>query len=165
MAVAKGAAIYAAHMLDLRLVEAGEPPKHTGLWDHIEIEEVTAHELGLEFEGGFLRVIGDNEPTPRTRTKLFEPTALSPDERTAKLDPIKIAQGNKNDYAIVGEVALEDIFTHGRKLEDITISVRFKADRNLIGVRVEVERGDKDGSLYVREGELRLGQGAPPDPE
>ena len=160
LAVTRGAAIYAAYLLDEKLEQAGKPRKHLALWDHIEIEEVTAHQLGIELNGRFKMFLKDGEPTPRSRTKIFEPTTLSANGQRAKLDCIRIAQGNRNDYAIVGEVELDDIYTHGRKIDDISIPITFTAHRNLVTVKVLVKQGNADGSDYVKEGQLTFKQSA-----
>ncbi len=163
LAVTRGAAIYAAHLLDERLEEAGKPRKHLDLWDRIEIEEPTAHELGFVLDGRFNGFIRDNEPTPKSKTRLFEPTILSPDGSKARLGKIPIAQGTRDDFSIVGDIALEDIHTHGRALDDISVNARFTAHRNLVTVRVEVDKGNADGSRFVREEVLRLGEDSTPD--
>lgn len=156
-AVSRGAAIYAAYLLDERLQQQGLPRRHLTLWDRISIEEVTAHRLGIELNGRFLQFLGDSRLTPCYKTKFFQPTAVSPDGRRVSLRPLRVVQGQPQDYVAVGEVQVDDIHLHGRRREDVRIGITLTAHRNLVKVRVEVKGGSEDGSDYVREGTLAIG--------
>jgi molecular chaperone DnaK len=156
-AVSRGAAIYAAYLLDERLQQAGQPRRHLTLWDRIGIEEVTAHKLGIELNGRFLEFLGDSKLTPCSKTKFFEPTAVSADGSRVSLRPLRVVQGHASDYVPVGEVQVDDIHLHGRRREDVRIGITLTAHRNLVKVRVDVKGGSADGGDYAREGTLALG--------
>ena len=158
MAVTRGAAIYAAYLLDEKLEREGKSRKHLSLWDSIEIHEVTAHQLGIVLNGALNSFIRDGEPTPRSRTRFFKPTRFSVDGARAILEPIKIAQGNHESFDVVGHVRLDDIYTHGRHQNDVIIAVTFTAHRNLVTVKVKVGQGKADGSDYEEEFKLALEQ-------
>lgn len=156
LAVSRGAAIYAAFKLDKAAIEAGNPPRYLTQWDEIEIGEVTAHQLGLEIGKRFDMFLRDNQLTPCSKTNIFEPTILSEDGERAVLKKIRIVQGTPNDYSLVGEVEVDDIYTHGRPLCDMSIKITFIADPTLVKIRIFADKGNADGSNYVREADLKL---------
>lgn len=159
LAVAKGATIYAAYLLDDRLEASGQPRKHLSKWDKIEIGIVTPHQLGIDLNGKFHRIINDNILTPYSRTEIFEPTQLSDDGEKAILEKLVVLQGEPKDNSKVGEIELEDIHTHGRSLTNISIKITFTAvDSSLINIRIFVKEGNADKSDYVKEADLQLGK-------
>jgi len=160
LAVAKGATIYAAYLLDERLAKNNQPrKKYLDKWDKITIEMVTPHQLGIYLKGRFYTILSDNNLTPCARTEFFYPTRLSDDGQCAILDKIEVLQGEPSEYSKVGEIDLENIYTHGRDLKDITIQITFTAkNSSIIHVSILVEKGQMDQSNFIKEAELKLGE-------
>ncbi len=159
LAVAKGATIYSAYLLDEYRVSRGKPRKHLDKWDEIEIGIVTPHQLGIELNGRFFKIIEDNALTPHSMTRIFEPSRVSPDGEMAVLEKLVILQGEPADYSVVGDIELDDIYTHGRSLSNISIPITFTAiDSSLVKIRVFVEKGNADKSDYVVERDVMLSQ-------
>jgi len=157
LAVAKGATIYAAYLLDEQLSKKNEARKYLDKWDNIEIEMVTAHKLGVDLNGRFYSILSDNKLTPCSRTELFYPTKLSDDGQRAIIEKIVVLQGEPTDYSTVGEIDLQEIYTHGRNPDDITIKVTFTAkNSSLINVAIHIDKGNKDQSDYTTEADLKL---------
>jgi molecular chaperone DnaK (HSP70) len=157
LAVSRGAAIYAAYLLDERLEKNNQPRQYLNKWDNIEIGMVTPHQLGIKKKGTFYKILEDNHITPHKAKRFFSPTMLSDDAQFAILDKIEVLQGSKNDYSIVGEIELENIYTHGRNLDDIDIEITFEAkNSSMIHVSVLINKGNKDQSDFHRETELKL---------
>jgi len=154
LAVSRGAAIYAAYKLDQIPVNAAE--RFLTHWEEIEIGEVNPHQLGLEINSRFEMFLRDNTLTPCKRTITFEPTVLSEDGQRAILEKIKVAQGAPSDFAIVGEITIDDIYTHGRALDDIAVQITFIADPTIVKVKVFIKGGLADGNDYTHEADLAL---------
>ncbi len=157
LAVAKGSAIYAAYKLDSQLERSNQKRKHFTLWDEIIIKERTAHKLGLEVNGGFFTMISDNALTPSQRLIPFEPDELTEDGKKVNIETIKVLQGNAQDYTMVGEVVLDDIYSNGRRPDQISINIKFTADTSLVSVEVSVPNGQEDGSDYFLKQDLMFG--------
>jgi len=157
LAVVKGSTIYAAYLLDERLEKNNQPRKYLDKWDNIIIEMVTPHKLGIKFKGNFYSILNDNRLTPCSKTEFFYPTHLSKDGQRAILDKILVLQGEPSDYATVGEIDLQDIYTHGRKLIDITVKITFTAiNSSNINVSIHVDKGNLDQSDYIKKADLKL---------
>ena len=157
LAVVKGATIYASYLLDEKLAKENKPRKYLDKWDNIEIEMVTPHQLGIDLEGKFFSILKDNSLTPSSKTEKFEPTKLSDDGKKAILEKIVVLQGEPNDYSKVGEIELEDIYTHGRSLSNIPIHITFTAkDSSIITVTINIKQGNADKSDFIREADLKL---------
>lgn len=155
LAVARGAAIYAAFRLDQELVQQGKQAQHLILWKEIVVKERTAHSLGIELAGGrFHMMIPGNSLVPSSRVQQFSPSSLNEDRSQAKIDSIRVLQGTPKNFSVVGEINIPNIFTHGRTNNQIPITVRLIAEASQVRVEVFVPKGNADGSDYVMSGEL-----------
>ena len=154
VSVTKGAAIYAAYLLDEKAKENGGKSEHLDLWEKIVVEEVTAHQLGIVLNGKFKVFLADNLLTPCKKVRVYEPTKI--ENGVAILDDLDIAQGDKSKWEIVGNISLDNIYTHGRKKDDISIRITFTAHRNIVDVEVFVKQGNKDKTDYIKKGKLTL---------
>lgn len=156
LAVVRGAAIYASYLLDERLEAKGKPRQYLNKWDRIDYKDVTPHQMGIDLKGKFFRIISDNKLTPCSQTKIFEPDKLSEDGLRAVLEKLTILQGEPDDFSKIGEIELDDIYTHGRALSSISIHITFTADTSLIKVRTFVKEGNADKTDYLKEADLQL---------
>jgi molecular chaperone DnaK (HSP70) len=157
LAVAKGATIYAAYLLDEQLEKKKLDRKYLDKWDKIDIQMVTPHQLGINLKGKFYTILSDNNLTPCSRTEFFHPTRLSEDGQCAVLDKIEVLQGDTLEYSKVGEIELQNIYTHDRDLSDITVKITFTAkNSSIINVTILIEKGNIDQSDFVKEAELKL---------
>lgn len=157
LAVARGAAIYAAVMLDKKLEAQGKPREHLTLWKHVETIEPTAHSLGIITSRGVFWMISDNAITPAKRTVPLKPTGLSADGKTVTWSELTVVQGNKQDYTEVGMVKLPSIYTHGRTKEAIAARLTFTAEKNLIKVALDISQGNADRTDIHLTEDLMLG--------
>lgn len=158
LAVARGAAIYAAYELD-KIKEEVDPTlqKYLKDWSNIQITERNPHDLGvLLANGNFGLILKNNTITPTEITKTYIPSELSNNGTIAELPPIKILQGKPNKFAIIGEIDVGNIFTHGRAKERIRIRITFMVDTTNIKVKIFVEEGNQDKSDINVEKELSL---------
>ena len=152
LAVARGAAIYAAYLLDKKLMAAGKPRKHLDRWEKIEIVEPTAHNLGIPTSRvPFLTILRENSITPAAQTRIFNPTVITPDGTKAVLEKLVVLQGNKKNHAEIGQISVGDIYTHGRKRTAIPIRITFTATTTLVRVRIHVAQGKADKSDLIIE--------------
>lgn len=160
LSVVRGAAIYAAYLLDERLMSQGKPRKHLDKWDKIDIDMVTPHQLGIkDFNGRFSIILNDNRLTPCEGTREYNPTKLSENGDKAILEKLVVLQGTPDDRTEVGDIDLNYIYTHGRSLDDISIKITFTAvDSTLIKVKTVVEKGNSDKSDYIKEADLQIGK-------
>lgn len=155
LAVARGAAIYSAYLLDKKLVEQGQARKHLDKWESIEITEPTAHNLGIPTSRSpFYIVLKENSITPASSTKIFNPSSISEDGKTAHLSSIKVLQGHKNSFSEIGEINIGYIYTHGRSKDDIPIRITFTATTTIVGIRIHVAKGNEDQTDLIIEEEL-----------
>jgi len=157
LAVAKGATIYAAYLLDERLEKNNQARRFLDKWDKIDIQMVIPHQLGINLKGNFYTILNDNNLTPCSRTEFFCPTRLSDDGQCAVLEKIEVLQKDQFKISKVGEIDLQNIYTHGRELSDITIKITFKAKKSsMIHVSIHIEKGNMDQSDFIKEAELKL---------
>lgn len=154
LAVARGAAIYAAFKLDERLIAQGKPRQYLNLWDEIIIKERTAHRLGIDVGNKFYTMILDNSLTPATRTESFRPEKLSDDGKLVLVPKITVLQGTSTNYVPIGDIALSNIYAHNRHPDQIPINITFIAETSLIRLEIRVPKGNADGSDFYQTGEL-----------
>ena len=153
--VARGASLIAAYELDRKAIEAGKEPKYMSKWDKIVLQENTAHNLGVKTTKGYSVIIKRNSATPTSRIKYFTPASLSANGELA-IATIDVYQGGGQKWANVGSIKLPDIYTHGRKADQIIIKVEFIAKSTQILCTVTVEQGNADKSDIVVTDTLQL---------
>ncbi|MDC8003097.1 Hsp70 family protein [Aureisphaera galaxeae] len=150
-AVAKGAALYAAHLLDK---DHGHDHQALGKGVSYEDSKIifrTSHAMGIEKQQGQLSVIiPENTVVPAKNSKTFIPTAYSDASRqTVKLDCIKICQGSTKDIENLTPLGfvekLPTIYTHGRGLDEIKIEINFEATETQLFAQITIPKSDKNG--------------------
>jgi len=155
-AVARGASIYAAFLLDKKLEEEGKERKYLAIWNEIIIKERTAHQLGIDIDEKFYKIISDNQITPAQKTIPVSFKKLSEDKNKVLWDGLTILQGNKNSNSVIGNVKMPDIYAHGRDASNIKAKITFIAESSLIKVRIEVPKSSQDGGDIIVEEDLTL---------
>lgn len=150
-AVSKGAALYAAYLLDKT-----HGHNHQAFGKGISYEDSkivfrTSHDFGIEKQKGQMSVIiPANAIVPAKNSKLFIPTAYTDaSQQFVKLDAIKICQGNSNDKKSISYLGfskkLPPIYTHGRDLETIKIKIDFEAKETTLSAHITIPKSDKNG--------------------
>lgn len=143
--VAKGAALYAAYLQDEKLLKAGQPAKYMSIWDKIVIKERTAHDIGIITNRGITDiVIVHNSVAPAKGIKKYKPTNISEDGKTVELNVISIAQGSPAKSNVIGDIKVPPIYTHGRSMDEITITVELISDSTIVKARILVPNGAED---------------------
>lgn len=158
LAVSRGAAVYAAYLLDERLQAKGEGAKYLDLWKKIEIVEPTPHAIAIPTKRSPFRVlIQDNVVTPTYREIPVVPSELSADGKEIIFEKLSVLEGTKEEYSEVGVISIDEkLYTHGRKREAVRGTIRLTVERNLIRVRIFLPKSKADGSDFVWEEDLSL---------
>jgi len=157
LAVARGAAIYAAYQLDkIKVALDSSSTKFLKDWNNIEIVERNPHDLGILVSNKFNMIIPNNSITPITKTNTYRPTRFSDDGLIAKLGKIQIVQGKPAKFSKIGYVDVGDIHTHGRARNNISVKITFLVDTTSIKVKIFVAQGNQDKSDINVEKELSL---------
>lgn len=152
-AVAKGAALVAAIEMDKKNIAAGREPEFMTLWHDFKINDTVAHSLGIEIANGKVdEVIRRNAMTPAKAIKFYHPMSLTDDGEKVKMSPLSICQGKTK----VGQVEFPDIYTHGRKPQDIIIKVELVAESTEIRSIIIVTEGNADKSDIILESTLSI---------
>lgn len=152
--VARGAAIWAAYLLDKKNAKEGKTTRHLNRWSEINIKEKNAHALGVLLDNGSVSwIIQSNQFTPAVATSCYVPAFLSADGATAILDPLTIMQGKD----IIGKLEMPTIYAHGRVANNILIKITFIAEPTEVKVKAHVAKGNKDGSDINEELEIKMG--------
>ena len=151
LGVVRGAALLAAYELD-----KGRAPQYMDKWNCIEIQENTAHNIGVRTNKGYSTIIKQNAATPARGVRHFVPLALSENGKTAVVPSINVCQGGGQKWANVGTVAMPTIFAHGRQPNKIDIKIEFIAESTQILTKVTVEQGNEDGSDLVVTETLKI---------
>jgi molecular chaperone DnaK len=158
LAVARGAAVYAAYLLDKRLEKNGEAKKHLDLWKEIVVVEPTAHAFGIPAgKSEFYLLIKDHAITPASKTIPIVPSTLSADGKTILFDEIKVLEGNLSEHSNVGTVDInETLYTHGRSAKEIKGELTLTADKNLMKIRIRLPKCKENGEDFILEQDLSL---------
>lgn len=156
--VARGAAVFAAHMLDK------EKGHHHGSFG-VELEAVqmvsrTRHGLGLAIAKGRTSVlIPPNSIVPANASKTYYATRFSPEKNNQlDLDELHLYQGSSGfttDNEYIGTIAVPPIFTQGRPLHQVPITIQFLATDTLVEIQVNVPEGRENGSDLHFTAELK----------
>ena len=143
--VAKGAALYAAYLLDR---------SQTALHQHLNFDREialltrTSHNLGIRrFDGKISVIIPANTPIfqnlPHKAVKHYWPVPSSDPERI-HLPEVDIYQGEDGDYTKIGRIPVPTSYTHGREPEEIDIKVEFQVTATTANIQVVIPKGDKE---------------------
>ncbi|MDC8003098.1 Hsp70 family protein [Aureisphaera galaxeae] len=156
LAVARGAAIYAAYLLDEELEKEGKEREHLTVWNKVTISEPTAHSIGIRTASSpFFSIIKDNQITPVSRTLPIIPSKLSEDGKLILWSEVTVLQGDKD--SVVGRIKInEQLYTHGKSRTEIKGKLKFMVQKNLIRVSVSMPGCRQDGTDYFFEEDLRL---------
>lgn len=154
--VARGASLIAAYELDRRAIKEDREPKYMSRWDSIEIQENTAHNIGVKTSRGYSVIIRQNAATPATGIKYYRPTALNKTGEIAIVPSIDVYQGGGQKWENVGTVEMPTIYAHGRQPDKINIQVEFIAESTQILSKITVEQGNADKSDLVVTETLKL---------
>lgn len=156
LAVARGAAIYAAYLLDQKLEKEGAESKYLTIWNKVTISEPTAHSIGVRTATSpFFQIIKDNQITPTSKTLPIMPSKLSDDGTRIAWDEITVLQGNKD--SVVGIIKIkEELYTHGKTKNQIRGKLKFIIEKNLIRVSLFMPGCKKDKSDYFFEEDLSI---------
>lgn len=151
--VARGACIWAAYQLDLKNKENPSYNRHLHYWDEIIVKVKTAHNLGVVMANNVVdNLITSNKFTPISSTRQYIPSSLSADGSKAELQPLTIKQG----HAIIGQIPVPTIYTHGRSKSQIMISITLVAEPTSVNVIINVPQGNEDGTDLHTEGQIQI---------
>lgn len=155
LAVARGAAAWAAYKLDLLAKEKGFVDNfNLKEWNQIEISQRNSHDLGLKLANNKVgNILRGNSVVPAYVTGNYFPTLLSNDGQYAECRLV-IGQGRVNDFTEIGRIEVGRIYTHGRAARDININITYVVDSTSIKVKVHVPKGNADGSDMEFENQL-----------
>ena len=151
--VARGASLFAAYLLDRK---AGGEPQYMNRWDSIEIQENTAHNIGVRTGVGYSVIIKQNAATPASGAKTYRPTVLSENGEFAIVPSIDVYQGGGQKWANVGSVQMPTIYAHGRRPDQINIQIEFIAESTQILSKITVQQGNADKSDLIVTETLKL---------
>lgn len=144
LSVAKGAAIYAAYLLD-----KDHGATHLPFYKEIKLTTRTSHNLGIkQFNNKFNVLVPENTIVPTSYDKLFVPVKYADKERElVEIPEIELYQG-RNDMVIhntlIGKIRLPEIYAHNRKLDDIKIHIKFEVDVTTLNVSIHIPNSDKN---------------------
>lgn len=157
--VARGATIWAAYKLDQRNKKIAEdlgtplPKRYLDKWNKIVITEVTAHSLGVLLSNGKVdTMISEGNFTPAKATRVYRPSELSSDGKTAVLEKLVVRQGKD----IIGTIPIPVIYAHGRSKNQILITITLIAESTEIKVHISVPEGNEDRSDIHVDGEIKI---------
>lgn len=147
--VAKGAAIYAAYLLDQKYGHNHKAFNKEAV--NIKFVFRTLHSLGIELAGGeFSTVISSNKIVPAEGNKIYKLHVNSlNNDGTINIPPLSIYQGDEKDAKenfLLEKVEMPIIYCHGRSLENIHVSVKFIATETNVDININIEQGQKDKS-------------------
>lgn len=154
LCVAKGASIYAA-----MLIEDGFSPFEKKMSLN-QFKSRTLYNYYIEkYDGSLDILVKAGQICPVIETRKYIPTKLKLDDVLVDLSHIKIYQGkDKNNAKYIGSVDIDDaeIYSHGRKVSEIPVSVRLTADSSIILAEVFVEKGNKNYTDYRQIAEIQI---------
>jgi len=150
--VAKGAAIYAAYLLNQKKGYTLLPRDAD-----IRIIQRTCHHLGIRTrEHHFNVIMPENSIVPDSKDKFFYPVGYKdPDNKLAYTTVIDVYQGKSSDVyenTLIGKIHLPDIYTHGRPLNSIRIQITFDVDSTVLKVNIIIPESSKNKrDIYITE--------------
>lgn len=146
LSVAKGAALYSAMLQSESYWPFGNNIKQ------ISFKSCIPHSIYIEkYDGTLELLVKRGSICPAKEVKQFRPTKLSDDGLYLVTSKIPIYQeGEENQYNCVGHVNIPTgrVHTHGRKLDDIIITLQIVASASLIQVDGMIPQGNADMSNY-----------------
>lgn len=155
LGVVKGAAIYAAYLLDKQKGHHHNPfEKNIG---QIKYISRTSHGLGLaNYNGSMDVLIPANTVVPAKKTKLYHPIQHpSDDDKSTFVPAIAVYQGEAAvaaENTSIGTVKVPRIHLHGRSREEIEVKIDFMASDTEITVQIQVPQGNADKSdIQIQE--------------
>ena len=141
--VSRGASLYATFLLDKKNNTENSP------WDNIEIIEKTKHQIGIENNNNFYKVVGGNLLIPSNYSIPIR-KKVDPNSDSFFWDEVTVLQGNKKDYCELGKIGgIEEIFIHGRSSVPAKL-VFYVTDKNL-KVVLNVLQGNRDKTDLIIE--------------
>ena len=146
--VSRGAAIYAAYILDKEYGHQHHPFDKS--IDRVSVMARTSHNLGVEtYNGRFNIIVPAQTKVPVTEKKLYHPLSYAGNDRSKVELAIKVYQGNEEnvkDNTLIGRLAIEDIYTHGRLIEkdELPVEITFHVAETTVDVEVYVKQGNQD---------------------
>ena len=160
LSVSKGAALYAAYLLD-------KDDKYCYLPFDKDITLITrsSHNLGIKkYDDKFSILVPENSIVPTTYNKIFEPIEYESEaNKFAQVYKIEIYQGKNNVVSKntkIGEIKLPPIYTHGRKLEDIKINISFNVGVTTLSVSILIPASNKNKQDIELFDTINLEEGA-----
>lgn len=150
-AVAKGAALYAAYLLDKDYGHSHQAFGKSISYEKSEFIFRTPHSYSIEKQRGQLSIIiPANTVVPIKKTKIVVPTAYKDDSKQmVKLDAINIYEGDlkdKDGISVLGFVKeIPAIYVHGRNLSDIKIKIDFEATETTLSAHILIPKSNKHG--------------------
>lgn len=143
--VSKGAALYAAYLLDKKYNQNHKPFGRNV--ENVEIIYRTTHSLGVEMHDNSMHIIlPKGTKIPCKKDVILFPTIKNDYNDTASVDHVKILQGYNKQ--IIGELPIPNIHLHGRNINknEVPIKISYKYDDTILKVTIHVPKGNEDRS-------------------
>lgn len=151
LGVVKGAALYAAFLLDKQYGQKHNPlNREIG---SIRFLSRTSHSLGIEdFRKRMDVLIPANKIVPASYSKTYKLVQGAKDtSEIAYPQNLQVYQGESpiaGNNTLIGSIPLPAIYLHGRRLQDVPIEITFKASDTQVSVDIFIKKGSEDGSDY-----------------
>lgn len=143
--VGKGAALYAAFLLDEKYNQ-GHNPFNREL-KNIEIVYRTIHNLGVELHDGRMEIVlPKGSKIPNRKEAILFPTIANSNNGKASVGVVNILQGDKENPQAIGEINIPDIYLHGREINknQVPIKISYQYQDTILKVNVFVHQGNED---------------------
>jgi len=150
--VAKGAALYCAHVLDQKFES-----KHFPFGENIETVKIitrSTFDLGIKLSDGSTSIlVPENTPVPIAKQEVYYPISSFLNDSIIKLDPLKIIQGKNGESQVIGSIPFPDIYTHGRNANnnDIKVVISFACNTTKLDVSIYIQGSDsKKNDIHIK---------------
>lgn len=155
LAVAKGAALYAAYLLDEEFGHNHNAIPRTVRYSKGTLKLRTPHHLGVEKNNGeFSIIVTANSLIPVLEVRFYYATDYGDREkRIIRLPKIKVYQGahrtKVSQNVLLDVIDLPELYTHGRDKDDIRIAITFEVQLDTITAEVFVPAGQENGKDLI----------------
>lgn len=155
--VAKGAALYCAHLLDKKY-----GGKHFPFGEKIENVKIitrSTYDLGIELHDGSVSIlVPENTPVPVVKRQVYYPVSTNLNDSIIRMNPLKIIQGKNGKTQVIGSISFPEIYTHGRNTNknEINVVVTFSCNTTKLGVSIYVPAADSEKNDILITDALKL---------
>ncbi len=153
LSVAKGAAIYAAYLLDKK-----NGRSHLNFDKRVNFLTRTSHGLAIKTARGDMSVVvPENSIVPATKRKVYVPLPKYGDrgKTSIEIPDIEVYQVGSRDEdprVLIGKIKMPEVYTHDRKNGDIKVEVAFNVDVTRLNISIKIDGSDEDkGTIMVEE--------------